>query len=66
MVPHLVRPFFGVIHKRALPLIALGGAVILLFVDLVSRTILAPQELLVGIVTAALGGLVVLYHVRRK
>jgi len=66
MVPHLVRPYSGVIHKRALPLIALWGAVILLVGDLVSRTILAPQELPVGIVTAALGGLFVLYLVWRK
>lgn len=39
------------------------GAVILLFGDLISRTVLAPQELPVGIVTAALGGLFVLYRV---
>ncbi|RXJ71542.1 ABC transporter permease [Veronia nyctiphanis] len=66
MVPHLVRPFSGMTHKRALPLIALWGAVILLFGDLVSRTVLAPQELPVGIVTAALGGMFVLYLVSRK
>jgi iron complex transport system permease protein len=66
MVPHLVRPFSGVIHKRSLPLIALWGAVILLVGDLISRTVLAPQELPVGIVTAALGGLFVLYLVWRK
>ncbi|MFD2177204.1 FecCD family ABC transporter permease [Veronia pacifica] len=66
MVPHLVRPFSGMTHRRALPLIALWGAVILLLGDLVSRTILAPQELPVGIVTAALGGMFVLYLVWRK
>ncbi|CZF85770.1 iron ABC transporter permease [Grimontia kaedaensis] len=66
MVPHLVRPFSGMTHKRALPLIALWGAVILTLGDLVSRTILAPQELPVGIVTAALGGLFVLYLVWKK
>ncbi|MFS1430112.1 FecCD family ABC transporter permease, partial [Vibrio splendidus] len=66
MVPHLVRPFSGVTHKRALPLVALWGAVLLLFGDVISRTILAPQELPVGIVTAALGGLFVLYLVWRK
>ena len=66
MVPHLVRPFSGVTHKRAIPLIAVWGAVLLLFGDVVSRTILAPQELPVGIVTAALGGLFVLYLVWRK
>ncbi|MBU2896739.1 iron chelate uptake ABC transporter family permease subunit [Vibrio hepatarius] len=42
---------------------ASAGAVILLFGDLMSRTVLAPQELPVGIVTAALGGLFVLYRV---
>lgn len=66
MVPHLVRPFSGVTHKRSLPLVALWGAVILLIGDLISRTILAPQELPVGIVTAALGGLFVLYLVWSK
>lgn len=66
MVPHLVRPFSGMTHKRALPLVALWGAVILTLGDLVSRTVLAPQELPVGIVTAALGGLFVLYLVWKK
>ncbi|MCG9628655.1 iron ABC transporter permease [Vibrio mediterranei] len=66
MVPHLVKPFSGVTHKRALPLIAFFGAALLLVGDVVSRTILAPQELPVGIVTAALGGLFVLYLVWRK
>ena len=63
MVPHLARPFSSVTHKQSIPLIALWGAVILLFGDLISRTALAPQELPVGIVTAALGGLFVLYRV---
>lgn len=66
MVPHLVRPFTGMTHKRALPLIALWGAVMLSLGDLTSRTILAPQELPVGIVTAALGGTFVLYLVWKK
>lgn len=66
MVPHLVRPFSGMTHKRALPLIALWGGVMLLVGDITSRTILAPQELPVGIVTAALGGVFVLYLVWKK
>ncbi|MDD1780202.1 iron ABC transporter permease [Enterovibrio sp. ZSDZ35] len=65
MVPHLVRPFSGMTHKRLLPLVALWGAVLLTLGDLTSRTILAPQELPVGIVTAALGGIFVLYLVRK-
>ncbi|WP_367989071.1 FecCD family ABC transporter permease [Vibrio sp. NTOU-M3] len=66
MVPHLVRPFSGMTHKRALPLVALWGGVMLLVGDIASRTILAPQELPVGIVTAALGGVFVLYLVWKK
>lgn len=66
MVPHLVRPFSGMTHKLALPLVAVWGAVILLFGDIASRTILAPQELPVGIVTGALGGVFVLYLVWKR
>ncbi|WP_038124947.1 FecCD family ABC transporter permease [Vibrio nigripulchritudo] len=66
MVPHLVRPFSGMTHKLALPLVALWGAVMLTLGDIVSRTILSPQELPVGIVTAALGGVFVLYLVWKK
>ncbi|WP_104398806.1 FecCD family ABC transporter permease [Vibrio penaeicida] len=66
MVPHLVRPFSGMTHRRLLPLVALWGAVMLTTGDVVSRTILAPQELPVGIITAALGGVFVLYLVWKK
>lgn len=66
MVPHLIRPFSGMTHKRLLPLVALWGAVIMSLGDLLSRTLLAPQELPVGIITAAVGGLFVLYLVWKK
>ncbi|MDP5254491.1 MULTISPECIES: iron ABC transporter permease [unclassified Vibrio] len=61
MVPHLVRPFSGMTHKLSMPLIALWGAVILSVGDIASRTLLAPQELPIGIVTGAIGGVFVLY-----
>ena len=66
MVPHLIRPFSGMTHKRSLPLIALWGAVMLSIGDVLSRTLLAPQELPVGIITAAVGGGFVLYLVWKK
>ena len=66
MVPHIVRPYSSVNHKLALPLVGIWGAVFLLFGDVMSRTILAPQELPVGIVTAGLGGIFVLYLILRK
>lgn len=66
MVPHLIRPFSGMTHKRSLPLVALWGAVMMSLGDVLSRTLLAPQELPVGIITAAVGGVFVLYLVWKK
>jgi len=56
LVPHIVRMFIGSDHRRVLPLAAMTGSVFMVLVDLFSRTVLAPQELPVGIVTAVFGG----------
>ncbi|MGD1897888.1 MAG: FecCD family ABC transporter permease [Phormidesmis sp.] len=56
MVPHIVRIGVGSNHQRVLPLAALGGALMMVLVDLVGRVVVAPEELPVGIVTAAFGG----------
>jgi iron complex transport system permease protein len=56
VVPHLVRLMVGVDHRLVLPASALFGAAFLVACDLVARTILAPVELPVGIVTAVIGG----------
>jgi iron complex transport system permease protein len=66
MVPHLARARVGALHQRLLGMGMLTGAVLLLGSDLVSRTVLAPQELPVGIVTASLGALFVMRIVMRK
>jgi iron complex transport system permease protein len=66
MIPHLVRMLVGADHRRVLPLAALSGGVYLVLVDLVGRTLIAPQELPVGIVTAALGGPFFLWLMRRR
>lgn len=55
VVPHMVRLWLGPDHRLLLPLSAFGGAVLLLLADTVARTILAPVELPVGLVTALLG-----------
>ncbi len=60
MVPHLARGLVGVRHGPLIVASALFGSILMLGGDLLSRTILAPQELPVGIVTAAAGGLFVL------
>ena len=56
VVPHAVRLMVGVDHRIVLPASALFGASFLIACDLVARTIIAPVELPVGIVTAMIGG----------
>jgi len=56
VVPHLVRLMVGVDHRVVLPAAILFGAAFLVLCDLIARTILAPVELPVGIVTAVIGG----------
>ncbi len=56
IVPHLVRLLVGADHRIVLPSAALFGAAFLVLCDLVARTVLAPLELPVGIITAVIGG----------
>ena len=59
MVPHLARGLVGPLHSFLLPTAALIGAVLLTGSDIVSRLLLAPQELPVGIVTTSIGSVFV-------
>lgn len=56
VVPHLVRLWLGPDHRRLLPCAALLGATLLSIADLVSRTIVQPLELPIGVVTSLIGG----------
>ncbi|WP_380058812.1 FecCD family ABC transporter permease (plasmid) [Falsihalocynthiibacter sp. SS001] len=56
VVPHILRLVQGPEHKLLLPNSAILGAIILMIADMISRTIVAPAELPIGIVTAVLGG----------
>ncbi|REA58633.1 iron ABC transporter permease [Dyadobacter luteus] len=55
VVPHIIRSAFGPDHKTLLIGSALGGAIVLTLADTISRTIVAPSELPIGILTALLG-----------
>jgi iron complex transport system permease protein len=55
IVPHLLRLAIGPDHRYLLPVSILFGAVLLTAADMVARTIVAPAELPIGIVTAILG-----------
>jgi iron complex transport system permease protein len=66
VVPHLVRLMVGVDHRVVLPAAVLFGAAFLVLCDLIARTILAPVEIPVGIVTAVIGGPFFLWLLIRK
>jgi iron complex transport system permease protein len=66
MTPHIVRLIIGPDHRLLLPASALAGATLLVLADLVARSILAPVEIPVGIVTALAGGPFFLWLLVRK
>ncbi len=66
MVPHIMRLVVGPDHRHLLPASALFGALLLLLADTVARTVLAPAEIPVGIITAAVGGPFFLYLLRMR
>ena len=55
IVPHMVRLLIGPDHRWLLPVSALAGGILLLIADTLARVIIAPVELLTGILTAILG-----------
>ncbi len=68
IVPHAVRSLTGPDHRRLVPAAALAGGVFLAACDAVARTIRAPVETPVGVITALIGGpfFLIILHRRRK
>ena len=65
VVPHIIRILIGPDHRTLLPAAALSGALFLLLCDTLGRTIAAPLEIRVGIMTAIIGAPYFLYLIRR-
>lgn len=65
IVPHALRLIVGPGHRLLLPLTLIWGAIFLLAADTAARTLLAPAELPVGVVTAAVGAPFFLFILRR-
>ena len=55
IAPHFARLIVGSLHKRLIPVSAATGAVLLMLADALARSVAAPVELPVGIITALLG-----------
>lgn len=66
ILPHVARFLVGAEHRRLLPVSALLGALFLVWVDVAARTLLAPQDLPIGIATAAIGGVFFVMLLRRR
>lgn len=66
VIPHILRMCFGADHRLVLPGSALLGGIVLVLSDLVSRTVVAPAELPIGILTAIIGCPVFIYIIMRE
>ncbi len=66
MVPHFTRLLVGGDHKKVLPISALLGGILVIWVDVVARMIIAPEELPVGILTAVIGGPIFIWMLKKN
>lgn len=55
VVPHVMRYFFGPLHRTLLVACAMMGAILMVLADIAARTVIAPQSLPVGVVTSLVG-----------
>ncbi|TCP54374.1 iron complex transport system permease protein [Tamaricihabitans halophyticus] len=66
VMPHLVRLLVGASHRRVLLIAPLAGALFLVWVDLLARTLVPPRELPLGVITALIGVPVFVLLLRRR
>ena len=66
IVPHLSRMAFGSDHRLLIPVASLAGALFLISADTLARTLIAPSELPVGVITAFLGAPFFIYLLKKK
>lgn len=66
MVPHFTRLLVGGDHRKVLPISALLGGILVVWVDVAARMLIAPEELPVGILTAVIGGPLFIFLLKRN
>lgn len=66
MVPHLARSLAGPCHRALFPLCAIYGGLFLCLSDTLARTVMAPEELPIGVITGLLGGPFFIRVLRRR
>ena len=65
LIPHCARRFVGASHKRLYPACFVGGGLFLVMCDAVARSVIAPREIPVGVITAVIGGGFFLWKLNR-
>ena len=66
VIPHILRHWVGGNNRHIIPLSFIAGAAFLLYMDLLARTLSAPQELPIGILSGGIGGAYFCYLILRK
>jgi iron complex transport system permease protein len=66
IIPHIVRLIWGADHRYLLPLAIMTGAIFMILTDLIARTVMAPTEIPIGVITAICGAPFFLYLLRRR
>lgn len=66
VIPHFARLVVGSVHRQVIPVAVFGGALFLLWVDVLARLIAPPQEIPLGVVTGVIGAPVFLLLMGRS
>lgn len=66
MIPHIARFLVGGGYTRVLPVSLLLGAIFLIWADILARTLMAPEDMPIGIVTGLIGGVFFIFLLRSK
>ena len=66
IVPHLGRMTFGSDHRLLMPVSSIGGAIFLIAADTMARTVISPDELPVGVITAFMGAPFFIYLLKKR
>jgi len=66
MIPHIARFLVGGSYSRVLPVSLILGATFLIWADILARTLMAPEDMPIGIVTGMIGGLFFIFLLRSR
>lgn len=66
MVPHIARRFVGGDYRQVIPVAGLFGGLFVIWADVIARTVVAPEDLPIGVVTGLIGGCFFLWLLRAK